>query len=152
VVDVLGDHMADLARMIELGDDLVAAPWHSMRHRIVDHEIAAPGFEPCFLRSEIGAELDRFVTGPKAARRAEIGNAAFGRDAGAGKDDRAPGGLDHSGKLVYVITHRQSVRQQKEKPVVKYLHTMIRVSNLDQSLDFFINKLGFVEQRRYENE
>ena len=36
--------------------------------------------------------------------------------------------------------------------MVKYLHTMIRVSNLDQSLDFFINKLGFVEQRRYENE
>ena len=33
-----------------------------------------------------------------------------------------------------------------------YLHTMIRVANLDQSLDFFINKLGFVEQRRYENE
>jgi lactoylglutathione lyase len=36
--------------------------------------------------------------------------------------------------------------------VVKYLHTMIRVSNLDQSLDFFINKLGFVEQRRHDNE
>ena len=35
---------------------------------------------------------------------------------------------------------------------MKYLHTMIRVSNLEQSLDFFINKLGFVEQRRYENE
>ena len=29
---------------------------------------------------------------------------------------------------------------------------MIRVSNLEQSLDFFVNKLGFVEQRRYENE
>jgi lactoylglutathione lyase len=29
---------------------------------------------------------------------------------------------------------------------------MIRVSNLEQSLDFFINTLGFVEQRRYENE
>jgi lactoylglutathione lyase len=29
---------------------------------------------------------------------------------------------------------------------------MIRVSNLDQSLDFFINKLGFVEQRRHVNE
>src|ERR1041384_3325536 len=42
--------------------------------------------------------------------------------------------------------------QQKEKALVKYLHTMIRVSNLDQSLDFFIKKLGFVEQRRYENE
>jgi lactoylglutathione lyase len=35
---------------------------------------------------------------------------------------------------------------------MKYLHTMIRVSNLEQSLDFFITKLGFVEQRRYENE
>ena len=34
---------------------------------------------------------------------------------------------------------------------MKYLHTMIRVSNLEQSLDFFVNKLGFVEQRRYEN-
>jgi lactoylglutathione lyase len=29
---------------------------------------------------------------------------------------------------------------------------MIRVSNLDQSLDFFINKLGFKEQRRHVNE
>ena len=35
---------------------------------------------------------------------------------------------------------------------MKYLHTMIRVSNLDQSMDFFINKLGFVEQRRHVNE
>jgi lactoylglutathione lyase len=35
---------------------------------------------------------------------------------------------------------------------MKYLHTMIRVANLEQSLDFFINKLGFVEQRRYDNE
>jgi lactoylglutathione lyase len=35
---------------------------------------------------------------------------------------------------------------------MKYLHTMIRVSNLDESLDFFINTLGFIEQRRYENE
>jgi len=35
---------------------------------------------------------------------------------------------------------------------MKYLHTMIRVSNLEQSLDFFINKLGFVEQRRHVND
>jgi lactoylglutathione lyase len=35
---------------------------------------------------------------------------------------------------------------------MKYLHTMIRVSNLEQSLDFFVNKLGFVEQRRHVNE
>jgi lactoylglutathione lyase len=35
---------------------------------------------------------------------------------------------------------------------MKYLHTMIRVSNLDTSLDFFTRVLGFVEQRRYESE
>lgn len=35
---------------------------------------------------------------------------------------------------------------------MKYLHTMIRVSNLDESLRFFTGTLGFVEQRRYENE
>lgn len=35
---------------------------------------------------------------------------------------------------------------------MEYLHTMIRVSNLDQSLDFFCNKFGLVEVRRTENE
>jgi lactoylglutathione lyase len=35
---------------------------------------------------------------------------------------------------------------------MKYLHTMIRVANLEQSLDFFVNKLGFVEQRRHVSE
>ena len=35
---------------------------------------------------------------------------------------------------------------------MQYLHTMIRVSDLDQSLDFFCNKLGLVEVRRFSNE
>ena len=35
--------------------------------------------------------------------------------------------------------------------VMRYLHTMIRVSDLDASLDFFCNKLGLVEQRRRES-
>ena len=33
-----------------------------------------------------------------------------------------------------------------------YLHTMIRVSNLEQSLDFFCNKLGLQETNRYDNK
>jgi lactoylglutathione lyase len=33
-----------------------------------------------------------------------------------------------------------------------YLHTMIRVSDLDQSLDFFVNKFGLKEVRRREDE
>ena len=35
---------------------------------------------------------------------------------------------------------------------MQYLHTMIRVSNLENSLDFFCNKLGLVESYRMENE
>ncbi len=34
---------------------------------------------------------------------------------------------------------------------MKYLHTMIRVQNLDIALDFFINKLGMKEIRRKED-
>lgn len=35
---------------------------------------------------------------------------------------------------------------------MQYLHTMIRISNVDQSLDFFCNKLGMREIRRYDSE
>jgi lactoylglutathione lyase len=35
---------------------------------------------------------------------------------------------------------------------VKYLHSMIRVSDLDRSLHFFCEVLGLVEVRRTENE
>ncbi|MGO4572781.1 VOC family protein [Microvirga sp. 2TAF3] len=35
---------------------------------------------------------------------------------------------------------------------MEYLHTMVRVSNLEQSLDFFVNKFGLVEVRRIDNE
>ena len=33
---------------------------------------------------------------------------------------------------------------------MKYLHTMVRVSDLEESLDFYCNKLGLVERRRKE--
>ena len=35
---------------------------------------------------------------------------------------------------------------------MKYLHTMVRVTDIDDSLDFYCNKLGLVELRRYDNE
>ena len=35
---------------------------------------------------------------------------------------------------------------------MQYLHTMIRVTDLDASLDFFIKKFGLVEVRRSVNE
>jgi lactoylglutathione lyase len=35
---------------------------------------------------------------------------------------------------------------------MKYLHTMVRISNIEASLDFYVKALGLEEQRRYENE
>ena len=35
---------------------------------------------------------------------------------------------------------------------MRYLHTMIRVTDLDASLDFFVGKMGMVEGRRIVNE
>ena len=35
---------------------------------------------------------------------------------------------------------------------MRYLHTMVRVKDLDQSLDFYCNKLGLVEVHRMESE
>ena len=35
---------------------------------------------------------------------------------------------------------------------MRYYHTMVRVSNLEESLDFYCNKLGLIETRRVESE
>lgn len=35
---------------------------------------------------------------------------------------------------------------------MKYLHTMVRASDLDASLEFYCDKLGLVEVNRYESE
>ncbi len=35
---------------------------------------------------------------------------------------------------------------------MKYLHTMVRVSDLEKSLDFYCNKLGLKETRRVDHE
>jgi lactoylglutathione lyase len=35
---------------------------------------------------------------------------------------------------------------------LRYLHTMVRIANIDQSLEFYCNKLGMQEVRRVENE
>ena len=35
---------------------------------------------------------------------------------------------------------------------MNYLHTMLRVTDIEESLDFYCNKFGLVEKRRHENE
>ena len=34
---------------------------------------------------------------------------------------------------------------------MRYLHTMVRVADIDASLDFYVAKLGLKEVRRFEN-
>ncbi len=35
---------------------------------------------------------------------------------------------------------------------MRYLHTMVRVGDLEQALDFYCGKLGLIEQRRFDSE
>lgn len=35
---------------------------------------------------------------------------------------------------------------------MRYLHTMVRISSVEDSLDFYCNKLGMVELSRYDSE
>jgi len=35
---------------------------------------------------------------------------------------------------------------------MKYLHTMLRIADLDATLDFYVTKLGLTETRRIENQ
>jgi lactoylglutathione lyase len=35
---------------------------------------------------------------------------------------------------------------------MKYLHTMLRISNIEESLNFYCNMLGLKELRRYDDE
>lgn len=35
---------------------------------------------------------------------------------------------------------------------MRFLHTMVRVKNIEEALDFYCNKLGLVETRRFDHE
>jgi lactoylglutathione lyase len=43
-------------------------------------------------------------------------------------------------------------KKQKGRLTLRYLHTMIRVADLDAALDFFLHKMDMVEVRRIENQ
>ena len=44
------------------------------------------------------------------------------------------------------------MRDRPEEFDMKYLHTMVRARDLDETLDFYCNKLGLEEVRRHESE
>ena len=85
IVDVLRHHRRHLAGAIEASQRPMAAPRLGLAELVAHGEAAPPGFVARFLAGQELVERDRPVLGPNPARRAEIGDAAFGRDAGAGE-------------------------------------------------------------------
>jgi lactoylglutathione lyase len=49
------------------------------------------------------------------------------------------------------LRDKVGVATTEKRPSMKYLHTMVRVSDVDKSLDFYCNKLGLKEVRRMDN-
>src|SRR4029078_11237859 len=54
--------------------------------------------------------------------------------------------------IMYVYPGAFSVQPMQRGHTMRYLHTMLRVRNLDQALDFYCNKLGLKEERRRVDE
>jgi lactoylglutathione lyase len=52
----------------------------------------------------------------------------------------------------YAACRTRSDNRQREDLALRYLHTMLRVRNLDDALDFYCNKLGMKEVRRRVDE
>jgi hypothetical protein len=101
IVDVLGDDGGDLAGPVERGKRAVAAS-RPRRGKGRFHRKAPP---PCLIPG-IGTgdeliERDRAVAGPQSAGRAEVGNPAFGRNAGAGEGNDGRGLGDHVAELFH---------------------------------------------------
>src|SRR4051812_24453356 len=95
IVDILRDDGRDLARLIERRQRPVPAARPRRGKGGLDRKAAAPCLVAGFLTGDEFLVTDRPVAGPYAAWRAEVGNPAFGRDAGAGEwNDKLCGG-DH---------------------------------------------------------
>ena len=47
-----------------------------------------------------------------------------------------------------LIVHVTLSENSRGRKTMRYLHTMVRVRDVDESLDFYCNKLGLVEMRR----
>ena len=85
VVDILRDHRRHLAEAIKAGERAMATARLGMTELVAHGEAAPPRLVPRLLAGKKVVEHDRPVLGPDPARRTKIGNAALGRDPGAGE-------------------------------------------------------------------
>jgi hypothetical protein len=102
-VDVLGDDRGGAAGTDQFGAGAVAAVGGGLSKCVLHVETPFPGFPAGFVGAHEVAEIDRGVLGPDAAGGAEVGNAGFGADPGAGEQDDAIGGVDQAGEFFQVV-------------------------------------------------
>src|SRR5215470_12051103 len=57
-----------------------------------------------------------------------------------------------SGAIIYSGPRWPDLSAQEQRFPMRYLHTMLRVRNLDAALDFYCNKLGLKEVRRRDDD
>ena len=85
IVDVLRHHRRRLAGPVEAGERPMAAARPGAAEAVLHGETPPPRLVAHVAARQEVVERDRPVPGPEAARRAEIGDTALGRDAGAGE-------------------------------------------------------------------
>ena len=101
IVDVLGDDGRNLAGLVERGQRAVTAPGPRRGEGRLHRKTPPPCLVPRIGTGDEFIERDRTVAGPQSAGRTKIGNAAFGRNAGAGKGNDGGGLGDHVAELFH---------------------------------------------------
>lgn len=54
--------------------------------------------------------------------------------------------------IPWIAVNQGDMHHKRNRKRMRYLHTMVRVSNLEASLDFYCNQLGLEELNRFEVE
>src|SRR5271166_3538239 len=163
IVDILRDHCRDLSRPVEACQREMSATWFRGGELRLHGEAPAPCLVAHLLARDELVERDRLVLGPQPARGAKIGDATLGRNSGAGErcDDTrrldqllemVDSGLQIGRDHVCCSPYHFFGRAMQGGHTMRYLHTMLRVRNLDSALDFYCNKLGLKEARRHVDE
>ena len=96
---------------------------------------------------ELGEREHAACARPNSAPRDVSGR--DGRSSGASPLNLAPARRCASKPACPITMVRGTAPRSRH---VQYLHTMVRVADLDKSLDFYCNKFGLKEVRRVENE
>ena len=117
VVDVLGDDGGNFAGTIERRQGAVTTPRFGLVEGVLHGKAPAPCFVAGVLAGHEFIERNRLIAAPQSARRAEVGNAAFGRNPGSGKGHDDGRARDHVAEPFHVslklrCNHGQPQRQR----------------------------------------